>query len=116
MRSAERLLDALDHIHSTDQDLQFGLQVLRRELRKQRQAGTPWRACERLEALSPLDLPTWAALTSLFDECPVMLSNVWSPAGRPQYTVNPADFHFIAERRHVAAIHAFLQSLTELLV
>ena len=53
---------------------------------------------------------------SLFGECPVMLSNVWRRSDRPQYTVNPAEFQFIAERRHVTAVHEFLQSLTKLLV
>ena len=71
MTAADQLLDALDHVQSSDQDIQFGLRVLRRELHKAARAGTPWRACERLEALSTLDLPTWAALTALFDECPV---------------------------------------------
>jgi hypothetical protein len=116
MAAADRVLAALDAVQSSDQDLQFGLHTLRRELRKQRDRGTPWRACEKLEALSPLDLPTWAALTSLFDECPVMLSNVWHPSGGPRYTVNPAEFQFIGEARHVAAVDEFLHALTELLV
>jgi len=115
MVAADQLLAALDHVQTSDQVIQFGLRVLRLELRKERQAGTPWRACERLEALSPLDLPTWAALTSLFDECPVMLSNVWRASNRPQYTVNPADFQFVAEARHVTAVRDFLQSLATLL-
>ena len=38
----------------------------RRELRKQQQEGTPWRARDRLEVLASLDLPAWAALTALF--------------------------------------------------
>ena len=113
MTAADRLLAALDHVQTSDPDVQFGIHVLRRELRKERQAGTPWRACERLEALSPLDLPTWAALTSLFDACPVMLSNVWRASSRPQYTVNPAEFQFIADARHVMGVHDFLQSLAE---
>ena len=116
MSVAERLLDTLDLVESSDQDVQFGLHILRRELRKQREAGTPWRARDRLDVVATLDLPAWAALTALLDECPVMLSNVWRIGNQPRYTVDPAEFHFIAERRHVAAIHAFLQSLTELLV
>jgi hypothetical protein len=115
LAAADGVLDALDNLQINDPQLQFGLRVLGRELRKERAAGTPWRACERLENLSPLDLPAWAALTSLFDECPVMLANVSAPRDRPALTLNPSEFQFVAERQHVAAIHEFLRSLPALL-
>jgi hypothetical protein len=89
--------------------------VLRRELHKQRQAGTPWRTRDRLDVLATLDLPAWAALTALFDECPVMLANVSAPRDRRPLTVNPSEFQFIADPRHIAAVHEFLRSLTKLL-
>jgi hypothetical protein len=47
---------------------------------------------------------------ALFDECPVMLSNVSAPGDR-QLTVNPSEFRFIADAGHVTAVHAFLESL-----
>jgi hypothetical protein len=113
--AAEQLLDALDHVQSSDRDVQLGLYVLRRELHDQQQAGTPWRARDRLDVLATLDLPAWAALTALFDECPVMLATVSATGGRRPHTVNPSEFQFIADARHIAAVHEFLLSLTGLL-
>ena len=113
MRAGTLLIEALDDLQTSDPELQFGLRVLRRELHRELQAGTPWRVCERLEALSPFDLPTWAALTSLFDECPVMLANVSATRDRPALRVDPSKFQFVSERRHVAAIRDFLGSLAE---
>jgi hypothetical protein len=75
--------------------------------------GTPWRAGV-LDVLAPLDLPTWAALVALLDECPVMLANVHSPAGRP-LTVDPSKFEFISRVEHMAAVQQFLACLTDLL-
>lgn len=115
MVAAERLADALDNVRSSDRDLQLELHALRRELHRQRKPGTPWRARAKLDVLASLDLPAWAALTALLDECPVMLANVSPPAGRQPHTVNPSEFRFIASARHVASVHAFLRSLTGLL-
>ncbi len=89
--------------------------MLRRELRKQKQGGTPWRARDRLEVLASLDLPAWAALTALLDECPVMLSNVSRSGSRRPHRVDPSEFQFIANTGHVTAVHEFLRSLVELL-
>jgi uncharacterized protein DUF6178 len=115
MVGADRLIHALDEVRCSDHDLQLGLYVLRRELHKQLQAGTPWRARRRLDVLATLDLPAWAALQALFDECPVMLANVSASRDRRRHTVNPSEFQFIADARHIAAVHEFLLSLTELL-
>ena len=115
MVAAERLADALDNVRSSDRDLQFELHALRRELHRQRKLGMPWRARGRLDVLAPLDLPAWAALTALLDECPVMLANVSAPGGRQPHTVNPSEFQFIASARDVGSVHSFLRSLTELL-
>ena len=115
MFAANRLIHVLDEVRCSDHDLQLGLYVLRRELHKQRQAGTPWRVRGRLDVLAALDLPAWAALHALFDECPVMLANVSVSHDRRRHTLNPSEFQFIAHRRHIAAVHDFLLSLTELL-
>ena len=113
--AAEQVIAVLDGMQVSDRDLQLELRVLRRALHQQLRTGTPWRARGRLDALATLDLPAWAALTALFDECPVMLSNVGAPGDRRRHTVNPSEFQFIANAGHVAAVHAFLQSLPELL-
>ena len=110
---AEQVIDVLDGLQTSDRDLQVELRVLRRELRQQLKTGKPWRARRRLDVLATLDLPAWAALTALFDECPVMLSNVSASGDRRLLTVNPSEFQFIADAGHVAAVRAFLQSLPE---
>jgi hypothetical protein len=114
MVAAGQLLHALDNMQSSDRDLQLELYVLRRELHKQRQAGTPWRARDRLDVLATLDLPAWAALTSLLDQCPALLANVSATGDRRPHAVDPSDFQFISNARHIAAVHEFLRSLTEL--
>jgi uncharacterized protein DUF6178 len=116
MHAAQRLAESLDDIRSSDRDLEMGLFVLRRELRKWSRKSTPWRARHSLDVLASLDMPTWAALLALVAECPVMLANVNPPAGRPPRTMNPADFQFVATAAHLAAVHAFLTSLTDRLV
>jgi hypothetical protein len=113
--AARQVIDALDGLQVSDRDVQFELRVLRRELRQQLRNGTPWRARRRLDVLATLDLPAWAALMALFDECPVMLSNVSAPGDRRQLTVNPSEFRFIADAGRVTAVHAFLESLPSLL-
>ena len=114
MFAAERLLDALDNVRTSDLDLQLGLHVLRHDLHKAWREGTPWRVRDRLDVLATLDLPAWAAAdVALFDECPVMLANVVASGDRRPHRVDPSEFQFIAEPGHVAAVHAFLLSLPE---
>ena len=115
MAASARLLDILDAMRPRDRDAQFEFQAFARELRRQHEAGTPWRARNGLDILAPLDLLVWAALGALFDECPVMLANVSADAGPGLHTVDPSKFQFIADGRHIAAVHAFLASIPELL-
>ncbi len=115
MAAADALLKALSEIQVSDRDLQLGLHVLRRDLRKQREAGTPWHARDRFEVLASFDLAVWAALLALFDECPVMLANVHSAGGQRPYTVKPSEFQFIASRAQLVSVKTFLQSLADLL-
>jgi len=113
--AAKQVIHVLDGMQISDRDLQFELRALRRELRQQLRTGTPWRARRRLDVLATLDLPAWAALMALFDQCPVMLSNVSHADMKHAHTVNPEQFQFIATARDIDAIHAFLRSLPALL-
>ena len=115
MIAAELLLTALNQVRTTDRDLQLDLYALQRQLDKQRAAATPWRVRERLDMLASFDLPAWAALSALFDECPVMLANVSTDGERRVWTVDPSQFLFVANAGHVAAIRRFLGSLPGLL-
>jgi hypothetical protein len=115
MVAARRLLAVVDDLRCSDRDLQRGLQALRRQLRKGLTAGAPWQASPRLDVLASFDLPAWAAITALLDECPVMLANVNIDGGRQPHSINPSEFQFVASAAHVAAVHLFLESLPDLL-
>ena len=114
MAASARLLDILDTMRPRDRDAQFEFQAFARELRRQHQAGAPWRARNGLDILAPFDLLAWSALGALFDECPVMLANVSPDAGRGLHTVDPSKFQFIADGRHIAAVGDFLLSIREI--
>ena len=111
----DRVLAALDALHTADTDLQRDLYLLRREMLRQRRAGTPWRARPRLEVLAALDLPAWAALAALLDECPVMLTNVSATPEKPPCSVDPSEFQFVGRVRDITAVDRFLTGLTELI-
>ena len=51
---AEQLLVALSDLRCSDADIQEGLDTLRIELMKQREAGTPWHARDALDVLAGL--------------------------------------------------------------
>jgi hypothetical protein len=69
---AERLIVTLRNLRCADAEIKTGLGALKRELAKQRAAGTPWRARGALDVLAMLDTPAWASLVGLLDECPVL--------------------------------------------
>src|SRR5207244_7122769 len=69
---AEHLSVTLRDLRCADAKTQGGLDALRRELVRQRDARTPWHARDALDVLAILDLPTWASLLGLLDECPVL--------------------------------------------
>src|SRR6185503_13891482 len=69
---AEHLIGTLKDLRCPDVEIQGGLNALRRELVRQRDAGTPWRARDALDVLAMLDMPAWASLLGLLDECRVL--------------------------------------------
>jgi len=50
---------------SVDPASQRDLHLLRRELERNRDAGTPWGGREALDVIAILDTPTWACLCGL---------------------------------------------------
>ena len=62
--AADHLIATLRNLQSVDKDIQRGLGALRRELVKQRRAGTPWRARGALDTLAMLDVPAWTSPVS----------------------------------------------------
>jgi hypothetical protein len=109
--TARSLLDTLTQLRHHDRETQIEINRLRRELGRQLKAGTPWRARPGLEVLTTLDLPAWAALVGLLDECPVfpaaLATNVQS--------VSATAFEFISENAQIDTVDVFLSSLPEAL-
>ena len=72
MFAAGQLLIALSNLECSDADIQEGLNALSIELTRERDAGTPWQARHALDVIGMLDMPAWASVMGLLDECPVM--------------------------------------------
>jgi hypothetical protein len=109
-----QLLSILDDFQCSDRDIQMGLHKLRREMTRHLEAGAPWHARGQLDVIAMLDMPAWAALLGLIDECPVMLANVASGRSR-LLSVSTSDFEFISERRQISSVREFMRSLPDAL-
>ena len=115
MYSAEQLIGILRGLRCDDRETQAGLNTLRIEMRKHWRAGAPWRAREALDVMAILDMPAWAALLGLIDECPVMHAGLGVAPGSRTRQVSATAFAFISENSQIASIHAFVRSLPETL-
>ena len=69
---AEQLASTLADLQCDDADTRRGLLALRRTLKKQRQAGTPWLARDAADVLAMLDMTVWVSVLGLLDECPIL--------------------------------------------
>jgi hypothetical protein len=68
-----------------------------------------------MDVLASLDLPAFVTLLALIAECPVLPATI-DPASLPRrHRVDPSAFTFIAERRQITAVQAFVHELPELL-
>jgi hypothetical protein len=115
MSATRQLIGVLRQLRCEDREIQAGLNALRIELTKQRRTGTPWLAREAFDVLTSLDMPAWAALLGLIDECPVLHAGIGaSPSSRARQ-VNATDFAFISENSQIASIDAFMERLPETL-
>ena len=63
-------------------------------------AGTPWAARDALDVITALDMPAWAALLGLTDECPVIHAGLSRLDPRTR-TVSASAFEFISENRQL---------------
>ena len=112
----EQLLAILGGITCSDREVEWGLQVLRSELRKHCRARAPWRARPALDVIASLDLPSWAALLALVDELPVALDNVSNSGASRTLRVNTSAFEYISENSQIAQVRRFMESLPQSLV
>lgn len=112
---AEQLIATLRDLRSIDKDIQRGLDALRRELVKQRRAGTPWRARGALDAIAMLDVPAWASLQSLLDECPVLPAALTAVVEGHTGAISATDFEFISTATQIERVRAFVAKLPDVL-
>ncbi len=112
---AERLIATLAGIRSIDVASQRDLHVLRRELERNRQAGTPWKAREALDAIAILDLPTWACVAGLLSECPVLPAALTAILGGHARSVSADAFVCFTTRGQIHQVHQFGARIRDLL-
>ena len=110
---AERLIVTLTDLRCVDSGIQEGLGTLRRELVKQRDAGTPWRARDALEVLAMIDIPSWASLLGLLDECPVLPAALMATLERHTRAISPTAFEFISTTGQIGQVRAFMGRLLD---
>jgi hypothetical protein len=91
------------------------LDALRRELVRQRDAGTPWRARHALDVLAMLDLPAWASLLGLLDECPVLPAALTAILEGHIGAVSATAFAFISTTAQIGDVRAFMAKLPDAL-
>ena len=115
MYTAERLIGVLTRLRHDDPEIQAGLEALRIGMARHWQAGAPWRARDLLDAIMILDMPAWATLLGLIDECPVIHAGIGASRGSPTRAVSASAFEFISENSQVASVREFMQSLPETL-
>jgi hypothetical protein len=111
---AKELLGALPALRCSDRTITEGLKTLRRELGKQRKAGTPWKARQALDVIAMLDVPLWISLVGLLDECPVIPAALTATLEGRAGKVSATEFEFIATRRQLATIREFMTRIPDI--
>jgi len=115
MFAAGRLIEILTRLQCDDREVQTGLDELRKELAKHWRAGAPWHAREALDVLAILDMPAWATLLGLIDECPVIHAGMNVSQGSRTLAVSASAFEFISESSQIASIREWMDAMPEIL-
>ena len=108
---ADQLVSTLKDLQSVDTGTRRGLQALRRELAKQRKAGTPWLARDAADVLAMLDMTAWISVLGLLDECPILPAALTAVLERRTTSVSPTAFEFISTTAQIADIRLFMTTL-----
>ena len=106
--TADQLVAALSNLQCSDADIQEGLDTLRSELMKQREAGTPWRARTALDVIAMLDMPAWASVMGLLDECPVIPAALTATLECQTSAVSATEFEFISTCSQLGKVREFM--------
>jgi hypothetical protein len=115
MYAAEHLIHVLTDLRNEDLQIQAGLDALRIEMGRHWRDGAPWRARDALDVIVLLDMPAWATLLGLIDECPVIHAAIGASRGSRTRAVSASAFEFISENRQIASVHEFMESLAKTL-
>jgi len=113
--AAERLLEVLTRLRCDDRYIRAQLAVLHAELSKACRDRMPWRARDAFDVIAILDMPVWAALRGLIDQCPVLHEAIRASRNPRTHSVSASRFEFISENSQIAAIHQFVHTLPEML-
>jgi len=105
--AAQTLADVLGRLECVDRDVQWSLQLLRRDLLRHLADGEPWRAAPALDAVLTLDTTAWAVLAGLIGECPALHMALLAPQRR----LDPAALTFASCNADIAAARAYLATL-----
>ncbi|HMF92701.1 MAG TPA: DUF6178 family protein [Vicinamibacterales bacterium] len=112
----DRLIATLAELRTVDGDVQRDLDRLRRELQRERGAGTVWRAAESLEVIAILDTPAWACLCGLLSECPVVPDALAAILDGRASAVSATAFACFTTRAQIDRVHEFGGRLRDLVL
>ena len=112
---AQQLIATLHDLHCVDRDIRRDLVALRRTLKTQLDAGTPWLARGATDVLQTLDATSWASVLGLLDECPILPAALTAILEGRKTSVSPTAFDFIATAEQIAGIRSFMRKLPDLL-
>jgi hypothetical protein len=73
----------------------------------------PWRARDAMDVILILDMPAWATLLGLIDECPVIHAAMDSSRGSQVRRISASSFEFISENSQIEAVRQFMESVPD---
>ena len=114
MFAARQLVAALSNLECSDAEIQEGLNALRVKLTREYEAGTPWQARDALDVIGMLDMPAWASVMGLLDECPVMPAALTATLDRRAGAVSATEFEFISTRGQIDRVREFMARFLEI--
>jgi len=112
---ADQLVSTLARVQCADADTRRGLYALKRQLVKQRAAGTPWLARGAADVLAILDMTAWASVLGLLDECPIVAAALTAVLEHRTKAVSATAFEFISTNAQIGDIRVFMRTLPGLL-
>lgn len=111
MPAALALIEVLTDLRTDDPDTQSGINILRAELTKWADAGEPWRAGERFDVITILDVAASTVLAGLIAECPVLPAGLTASLDPRMRSFDVQSFEFISEPGQIESIRRYLRAL-----